>query len=289
MSSTRRTQTTRLRRYGFLLIVGVGLVGWWLASVRTSPPLVSLHTLPLVESDDMIWIAGGRFLMGSDFSPDRSSRPQHQVEVRSFWLDRHEVTNGQFAQFVAATGYVTTAERHGHGWVFEPVRQGWVLLRGADWRHPFGPHSSIAGQEHRPVVLVSWYDATTYARWVGKRLPTEAEWEYAARSGSYDADFPWGRQAPSDGHAMANSWQGWFPGRDLGLDGARGLADVESYPPNPFGLYDLSGNVWEWCADWYAEDYYRLGETDNPAGPRSEPSGGRRVQVRRFMALRPTT
>ena len=143
----------------------------------------------------MVWIAGGRFLMGSDFSPDPASRPQHPVEVRSFWIDRHEVTNAQFAQFVAAdwyifdggaamavAGYSNPGDEHG------------LLMPGADWRHPFGPHSSIAGQEHRPVVLVSWYDAAAYARWAGKRLPTEAEWEYAARGGSCDSDFPWGRR-----------------------------------------------------------------------------------------------
>jgi len=261
-----------------LFFVVAAVIGWWFAKSRTPLPLANLADTPPIESDEMVRIAGGQFLMGSDFSPDRASRPQHQVEVRSFWIDRHEVTNAQFAKFVAATGYLSTAERHGQGWVFEPMRQAWLLMPGADWRHPFGPHSSIAGQEHRPVVLVSWYDAAAYARWTGKRLPTEAEWEYAARGGSYDADFPWGRQSQTSDRALSNSWQGWFPERDLGIDGARGLADVESYPPNRYGLYDMSGNVWEWCADWYADDYYRLGERDNPVGPERQPPGGRRAQ-----------
>ncbi len=280
MRPTRGTRTSRprWRWYGLVSIVGLALTGWYVTSIRTPLPLVSLTATSAVLSDEMAWINGGRFLMGSDFSPDVTARPQHQVEVRSFWIDRHEVTNAQFAKFVAATGYVSTAERHGRGWVFEPTRKAWLLVPRADWRHPFGPHSSIAGQEHRPVVLVSWYDAAAYARWAGKRLPTEAEWEFAARSGSYDADFPWGRQAQVSGQPMSNSWQGWFPERDLGLDGARELAEVGSYPPNRYGLYDMSGNVWEWCADWYAEDYYRLGEHDNPAGPLREPQGGRRVQ-----------
>jgi formylglycine-generating enzyme required for sulfatase activity len=261
-----------------IFFAGVAFAGSWFAKSRSPLPLASLNGSPPIESDDMVWIVGGRFLMGSDFSPDPASRPQHHVAVRSFWIDRHEVTNAQFAQFVAVTGYLSTAERQGHGWVFEPMRQAWMLMPAADWRHPFGPHSSIAGQEHRPVVLVSWYDAAAYARWAGKRLPTEAEWEYAARGGSYDADFPWGRQSQIGDQRMCNAWQGWFPERDLGIDGARGLADIGSYPPNRYGLHDMSGNVWEWCADWYSEDYYRLGESENPTGPQRQPTPGRRVQ-----------
>ena len=281
MTSSRRQRGSLVRPGGLLLAtvaVAFALVGWWFFRPAAPLPLANFVGTSAPPPDEMVWIAGGRFLMGSDFSPDPAARPQHQVVVRSFWLDPHEVTNAEFARFVAATGYLTSAERHGQGWVFEPMRRGWVLMPGADWRHPFGSHSSIAGQERLPVVMVSWYDAAAYARWAGKRLPTEAEWEYAARGGSYDADFPWGRQPQIGGQEMGNAWQGWFPDRDLGLDGARGLANVGSYPPNRFGLYDMSGNVWEWCADWYAEDYYQLAERENPAGPQREPAAARRTQ-----------
>jgi formylglycine-generating enzyme len=278
MGSAKRDRAVRFtwRRSAFALIVVAGLTGWWLAG--HSLPLASLAPSTPTDSNEMVWIEGGRFLMGSDVSPDPAARPQHPVVVRSFWLDRHEVTNAQFAEFVAATGYLSTAERHGQGWVFEPLRHAWALVPGAEWRHPFGPHSSIADQEHRPVVMVSWYDAVAYAEWAGKRLPTEAEWEFAARAGAYDADFPWGRQAQSAQEPRANSWQGWFPECDLGLDGCRELANVGTFPPNGYGLLDMSGNVWEWCADWYSQDYYRTGESEYPTGPKHQPSAGRRVQ-----------
>ncbi len=197
MGSAKRARAGRFtwRRLGFALFVVAAPAAWWLDGHSLPLPLASLDRSVPTDSNEMVWIGGGRFLMGYDFSPDPAARPQHAVVVRSFWLDRHEVTNAQFAEFVAATGYISTAERHGQGWVFEPLRHAWALESGADWRHPFGPHSSIADQEHRPVVLVSWYDAVAYAEWAGKRLPTEAEWEFAAPSAAYDADVPWGRQA----------------------------------------------------------------------------------------------
>ena len=281
----RRIQPLRRKwpRRALAVIVLAALAGWWAMGHPRQLPLASLSgslsddAETSADLQEMIWIPGGRFMMGSDFSPDPAARPQHPVEVGSFWIDRHEVTNAQFAEFVAATGYRTTAEEHGEGWVFEPLRATWLLMPGADWRHPQGPHSTIAGLQLRPVVLVSWYDAAAYARWAGKRLPTEAEWELAARGGWYDADFPWGRQPQTAAQPMANAWQGWFPERDLGLDGCRELADVATYPANRFGLVDMSGNVWEWCADWYAEDYYQLREMANPTGPRIQPAAGRRV------------
>ena len=212
-------------------------------------------------------IPAGRFLMGNDFAGQIDQRPMHEVEVDRFWLDRHEVTNRQFARFIADTGYVTTAERRGKSLVFEPTTASWQTVAGACWRQPRGPESSITGRDDQPVVQVSWHDAAAYARWAGKRLPTEAEWEYAARGGLFDADYPWGRAEKPNDVYQANTWQGWFPDEDLGSDSHRHLARVGSFPPNRFGLVDMAGNVWEWCADWYADDAYRRGLMRNPTGP----------------------
>ncbi len=270
-------------RRALTVIVLAALVGWWAMGYHRQLPLASLSGSSSDEAEtsadpeEMVWIAGGRFMMGSDYSPDPAARPQHPVEVGSFWIDRHEVTNARFAEFVAATGYRTTAEEHGEGWVFEPLRAAWLLMPGADWRHPQGPHSTIAGHQHRPVVLVSWYDAAAYARWAGKRLPTEAEWELAARGGWYDADFPWGRQpqtaARADGECLAGMVsRARFGARWLSRTGRRRDLSAES-----LRLGRHVGNVWEWCADWYAEDYYQLRDSANPTGPRHPPAAGRRV------------
>ena len=227
---------------------------------RPDPP-------PTDETDRMAPIPGGTFRMGNDFSPYSDQRPAHDVSVAPFSMDTHEVTNRQFARFVAQSDYLTTAEQQGWSYRFDRATNQWRRTPGADWRHPGGPHTNIAGREDRPVVHVSWYDADAYARWVGCRLPTEVEWERAARAGLCDADFPWGRKETVNGKYQANYWQGWFPDDDLTVDGFDTLAPVGSFEPNGFGLFDVAGNVWEWCADRYGEDYYRISPRDDPRGP----------------------
>jgi formylglycine-generating enzyme required for sulfatase activity len=229
-------------------------------------------------------------------------RPAHKVRVDGFWIDATEVTNAQFRAFVKATGYVTTAEKPPRwedlkaqlppgtpppppetlvpgSMVFTPTdaavalddfTQWWRFVPGADWKHPQGPESTIEGKDEHPVVHVSWDDAQAYARWAGKRLPTEAEWERAARGGLEEKRYAWGDELQPDGRWMANIWQGTFPVHNRGEDGFVYTAPVKSFPPNGYGLYDVAGNVWEWCADWYADDTFarRAGNlVENPQGP----------------------
>ena len=240
--------------------------------------------------EDMVWIPPGKFTMGAgDALPDE--KPIHDVKLAGFWMDKTEVTNEQFARFVQATNYVTVAERKPDpklfpgvpeeklvpgSAVFTPppsvtdlhnVMQWWSYVPGANWQHPEGPSSSIAGREKHPVVHVCWDDAQAYCRWAGKRLPTEAEWEYAARGGQERAQFVWGNEKQPQGRPMMNSWQGLFPNENTGEDGFKGTAPVASFPPNGYGLYDMAGNVWEWCADWYLPDYYAKSPRENPRGP----------------------
>jgi formylglycine-generating enzyme required for sulfatase activity len=253
----------------------------------------------------MVWIPGGRFRMGSEDLPD--ARPVREVEVDGFWIDRTEVTNAEFERFVAATGYVTIAERPPDprsypgadpkllvpgSIVFTPPKvpvdrdqplSWWAYVPGADWRHPEGPASTIEGRGDHPVVQVCWDDAVAYARWAGKRLPTEAEWEYAARGGLEQARYVWGDELKPGGRWRANIHQGRFPTRNTAEDGFAATAPVASFPPNGFGLSDMSGNVWEWCADWYRPDAYASSFKSNPAGPDSgddpeEPGVAKRVQ-----------
>ena len=236
---------------------------------------------------DMVWIPSGEFTMGSD-APDArpDERPAHRVRMKGFWIDRHEVTNDEFAAFVAATKYVTVAERpvdweilkqqvppgtpkppddmlQPGSLVFTPTTeavptddasQWWRWVSGADWRHPEGPGSSIEGKGNHPVVQVAFEDAQAYAAWAGKRLPTEAEWEYAARGGLDGAPFVWGNE-PLDA-TRCNVWQGEFPYRNTREDGFVLTAPVGSYAPNGYGLVDMAGNVWEWCSDQYAPGEY---------------------------------
>jgi sulfatase modifying factor 1 len=234
---------------------------WALGVLRRDPTPADPEPPPIGR---MVYLAGGTFRMGNDLAAEPDQRPAHEVTVWPFWMDEHEVTNRQFARFVAHTGCVTTAEQRGWSYVFDPARQEWLRCRGADWRHPGGPETSVEGRDDYPVVHVSWYDAQAYARWTGKRLPTEAEWEYAARSGLRDADYPWGREELIDGRYQANYRQ---HGKAPDADGYEGLAPVRSFPASRFGLYDLSGNVWEWCHDWYGRDYYRDSPRDDPSGP----------------------
>ena len=224
----------------------------------------------------MRWIPGGAFRMGADDTYPEEA-PVHTVVVNGFWIDPCAVTNGEFAAFVAATEYRTVAEhppdpalypgarpellKPGAAVFFMPaakasendIRSRWAYMPGADWRHPEGPQSTIEGREREPVVHVAYEDAAAYAAWAGKDLPTEAEWEFAARCGLDGATFCWGNEFTPGGRHMANTWQGPFPYRDLGTDGFTGRAPVGSFPPNGYGLYDMAGNVWEWTADLYSD------------------------------------
>jgi formylglycine-generating enzyme required for sulfatase activity len=240
----------------------------------------------------MVWIPGGDFWMGDEEFAD--ARPVHRVHVEGFWMDRTEVTNEQFRQFVKATGYLTIAERKpdpkdfpadvdpkklvpGSG-VFTPPAgksveqcthcgEWWTYVPGASWRHPEGPGSDLRGREKHPVVHVCWQDAVAYAEWAGKRLPTEAEWERAARGGLERKRYYWGEEFRPGGKWMANIWQGAFPGENTLEDGFMGTAPVASFPANAYGLFDMAGNVWEWCADWYRPDYYTFSTANSPQGP----------------------
>lgn len=223
--------------------------------------------------DDMVWMPGGTFRMGSDHHYPEEA-PSHRVTVTGFWIERTPITNRQFRKFVEATGHVTVAEvppdpkdypgalphmLYPGSLVFRrPLERlqashwqhWWTFLKGADWRHPYGPTASLVGLEDHPVVHVAHKDAIAYARWAGKDLPTEAEWEFAARAGR-DTEFAWGDQLVPDGNYMANFWQGNFPWENLGQDGFERTSPVTTYPPNTFGLYDMIGNVWEWTSDWF--------------------------------------
>ena len=223
---------------------------------------------------NMIWLPGGKFLMGSnDFYPEE--RPVHEVTVDGFWMDKYEVTNEEFGRFVNETGYVTVAERSLNpedfpgapaenlvpgAMVFRksagPVdlknyANWWAWMPGANWRHPSGTKSSIKSIEKHPVVHVAYEDAEVYAKWAGKELPTEAEWEFAARGGLIGAKFTWGDEDVQNTKPRANTWQGEFPWQNLLIDKYEGTSPVGSFEPNGYGLYDMPGNVWEWTTDWY--------------------------------------
>lgn len=218
------------------------------------------------KNDSMVFIKGGTFLMGTSDGMTFEG-PVHEVAVDSFWMDEHEVTIDEFAKFVAATGYQTDAEKFGWSGVLNLKKGEWEKVDRVDWRNPDGPASEPNTQE--PVCQVSWRDAASYARWAGKRLPTEAEWEYAARGGLVGKKYAWGDELRPGGKPVANWWQGNFPDQNTNEDGFIGRAPIRSFPPNGYGLYDMAGNVWEWCADWYAEDYYLHPTRDNPNGPAS--------------------
>ena len=270
----------------------------------------------------MVWIPGGEFSMGaaepmgSDMNDvgmhaTDDSRPVHRVYVDGFWMDRTEVTNGQFEAFVKATGYITVAERVptarelpgappeslvAGSVVFSPPERPvpldshfrwWSYVKGASWRHPLGGDSSIRGKQEMPVVHIAYEDAVAYAIWAGKRLPTEAEWEFAARGGLSGQVYVWGNEFRPGGRWMANSHQGHFPHEDTRADAFAGIAPVAQFPPNGYGLHDMAGNAWEWTSDWYRPDYYAQlvaagGVARNPRGPDTsfdpaEPLQGKRV------------
>ncbi len=267
-------------------------------------PHITSEPPPAPEQQGMVWIPSGTFWMGTDESPydRRDQRPKHLVSISGFWMDETEVTNAEFAKFVDATGYKTIAEKEPDpndypqadlqgkklipfSVIFVPLKESinlfqdwpmghppwWQPGEYADWRHPEGKGSDIHGRENHPVVHVAWEDAVAYAKWAGKRLPTEAEWEYAARGGLDQAEYVWGNQKQGEnGIWRANTYQGEFPVNNTSEDGFVGTAPVKSYPPNGFQLYDMAGNVWEWCQDLYAPDYYEHSPRNNPQGPESE-------------------
>jgi formylglycine-generating enzyme len=301
-------------RRNFLIAAGIaasgaaGGLGWWWHS-RGGPT-----ALPAVVVGDgvrgplgMAWVPGGEFLMGSDHKlAQKNERPAHKVRIGGFWMDRTHVTNAQFAAFVKATGYVTSAERK-LDWeaiapgapkppdselvpgamvfigTYEQVplddySRWWAFVPGANWRHPQGPRSSIEGKDDHPVVQVSYDDAAAYAKWAGKRLPTEAEWEFAARGGLEQATYAWGDDLAPQGQKMANIWEGRQerfpvvkPIVSAKAGGAVGTSPAETFPPNGYGLYDMTGNAWQWVADWYRFDYFvtqaREAKVVDPRGP----------------------
>lgn len=304
------------------------------ASVKTVPaccirPTASrFATTPATQSitridtnkAGMVWITGGAFEMGGDGDQALDDElPKHPVKVDGFWMDETEVTNAQFALFVQATEYITTAEK-APDWdvlkkelppgtpkpadsllvaaslVFVSPEQAvssqdygrwWQWKNGANWRHPQGPGSDLSGKENFPVVHVSWQDAQAYAAWAGKRLPTEAEWEWAARGSLQNAIYPWGNEAIEEGKPKANSWQGAFPQQNTAIDGFEKAAPVKSFAPNRYSLFDMAGNVWEWCADYYSYDYYQTlqqeGAAANPKGPQKSFDPDEPYAVKRVM------
>jgi sulfatase modifying factor 1 len=244
-------------------------------TLRLSTPGSLGNTLTGASPDgDMVWIPGGTGVVGSD-THYPEERPAHEVAVDGFWMDRYPVTNERFARFVQATGHVTFAElapnaadypgalaemlhpgslvfvRPAHAVDIRFLANWWAYILGADWRHPSGPDSSIEGLERHPVVHVAYTDVEAFARWEGKEIPTEAEWEFAARGGLLRATYAWGEEFMPGGRLMANTWQGRFPYENLCEDGFEGTSPVDAFPPNGFGLYDMIGNVWEWTSDWY--------------------------------------
>jgi sulfatase modifying factor 1 len=231
----------------------------------------------------MVRLEGGEFLMGTEDPigfPADGEGPVRAVVLKPFWIDPVAVSNERFAAFVDATGYVSVAERYGWSFVFggllpddfEPTRGAaqapwWRQVFGTSWRHPEGPHSSIEDRMNHPVVHVSWKDAASYCVWAGMRLPAEAEWEYAARGGLEQKRYAWGDEFKPDGKWRCNIWQGTFPSHNTLEDGYLGTAPVDSYLPNGYGLYNVSGNVWEWCSDWFDTTFHMSGKRQDPTGP----------------------
>lgn len=268
----------------------------------SQPKKIKKEVVSSEQPIGMVWIPKGQFLMGSEGPQARPDEaPVHTVEINGFWIDQTEVTNTQFATFVEATGYVTTAEKavdweemkkqlppgtpKPHDSLLQAASLAFKTTNGpvdlnnyaawwewkpkANWRQPKGKGSSIEGKEDHPVVHVSWDDANAYAQWAGKRLPTEAEWEWAARGGLKHKKYPWGDEDIAEGNAKANSWEGSFPYDNINKDLFFYSAPVKSFEANGYGLYDMAGNVWEWCSDWYNYDYYKTLEnniTSNPQG-----------------------
>jgi sulfatase modifying factor 1 len=293
---------------GWLLQIGDSPAAPALGNSAFGPTVVNAAPAPGAPPAGMVWVPGGEFSMGAEdptlaacegagHDPMNDARPIHRVYVDGFFMDATEVTNSQFAEFVSATGYVTIAEQKPRpedfpgaplenlvagSTVFTPSAQPvpldshyrwWRYQPGANWRHPDGPSSDWTTRPNHPAVHIAYPDAEAFANWAGKRLPTEAEWEFAARGGRAGQRFAWGDDFRPEGQYMANTYQGRFPVSDTAKDGFAGIAPAKQFPPNPYGLYDLAGNVWEWCSDWYRPDTYErnvaLGVARNPQGPQA--------------------
>jgi formylglycine-generating enzyme len=287
------------------------------------PTVPNKGAAPGPAPEGMVWIPGGEFSMGCEvpsegvctpatISSVSDAEPVHRTYVNGFWMDETDVTNEKFEAFAKATGYITVAERAptkeefptappenlvAGSVVFTPTPgpvplnnhfQWWNYVQGANWRHPQGPQSDIKGKGNYPAVHIAYPDALAYAKWANKRLPTEAEWEFAARGGAAGKTYFWGDQLRPGGKFMANTYQGQFPVKDKAEDGFSDVSPVKSFPANGYGLYDMAGNVWQWCSDWYRPDYYAQLATDksvarNPQGPASafdpsEPGEQKRIQ-----------
>ena len=286
-----------------------------LAASAFGPTVPNITPPPGPAPEGMVWIPGGEFSMGCEVPSEgvctmatmnsvHDAQPIHRVYVDGFWMDTNDVTNAKFEKFVKATGYVTVAEIAptkeqfptappenlvAGSTVFTPTTnavplddyfQWWRYVHGANWRHPTGPDSDLKGRENYPVVQIAYADAVAYAKWAGKRLPTEAEWEFAARGGLSGKTYAWGDEFRPGGKWMANIYTGQFPVKDTGEDGFAGVAPVGQFPPNGYGLFDMAGNVWQWCSDWYRPDYYArlklagVVVARNPRGPTASYSPG---------------
>ncbi|HEV2126970.1 MAG TPA: formylglycine-generating enzyme family protein, partial [Chloroflexota bacterium] len=265
---------------------------------ETGPQRVSVGHVNALEAvaqsapPGMAFIPGGEFLMGTEDKegfPADGEGPIRAVRVNPFFMDKTTVTNAEFADFVKGTGYKTEAERIGWTYVFGQFVTGralnnvvgttaatpwWLAVKGAYWAKPEGPDSHIRQRRDHPVVHVSWNDARSYCAWAGKRLPTEAEWEFAARGGLAQAKYPWGNELTPEGQHVCNIWQGTFPTLNTTEDGYAGTCSADAFPANGYGLHNVAGNVWEWCADWFSPTYHVDGPRENPTGP---PSGQGRV------------
>jgi formylglycine-generating enzyme required for sulfatase activity len=269
-------------------------------SVSRSPdalrPIQPAERIAARSPDDpregMIYLEGGSFLMGTDDNegfPKDGEGSVREITLSPFYIDPCTVTNREFKRFIEATGYRTEAEQFGWSFVFHlfvspqtaatvtSVVQNspwWWNVTGADWSHPEGPDSGIDDRMDHPVIHISWNDAMAYCRWAGKRLPTEAEWEFAARGGLVQKRYPWGDLLKPDGEHRCNIWQGKFPDKNNASDGYAGTAPARSFAPNGYGLYNVAGNVWEWCADWFSPTFHVNGPRVDPKGP---PTGQARV------------
>jgi formylglycine-generating enzyme required for sulfatase activity len=286
-SPASRARSTIVVATALFMLLPVGLFYWMSRTPAVDPANVC----------KMVWIPGGEFRMGTVNVDDKHKEegPAHNVQVKGFWMDETEVTNSQFAAFVQATGYVTEAEKDlsaqefpnapaeylkGGSLIFkrvqgvDPFQCGtsgnlpwWKFTAAATWRTPEGPGSTIEQRMNYPVLCLTWNDVHAFATWAGKRLPTEAEWEFAARGGLKDMPYVWGKEERPNGKYQCNHWQGTFPANDTGVDGFKSVAPVASFPPNGYGLYDVAGNVWEMCEDWYHPDFYKVSPAVNPLGP----------------------